>query len=313
MKCIVTGGQGFIGFNLCKQISRQGWDCLVIDDESTGKYQNKIKRFHYHNMTICGQYIPNIIKEYQPNVIFHLAAVPRVPYSIDEPKKTFDANVDGTVNLLESLRLHCPDTIFINSSSSSVYGGANVLPTPENHPVDPKSPYALQKWQSEEWCKMYSKMYGVQTLSLRYFNVFGPHSYFGDAYSTVLSAWLYHIYIDKNYQPFIEGDGKQTRDFTFVDNVVQANIAAIHSNIFAGESFNIGHGQPWSLLQCIKLIEEICGRKLEPEQKPDRLGDVKHTHSDISKARKHFGYNPVVDFGNQIKEMADWYKNGYPL
>jgi nucleoside-diphosphate-sugar epimerase len=314
MKAIVTGGCGFIGFNLCKKLIETEYSNIqVIDDLSTGFRQNKINGVDYHYISILNHDFKNIIHAFKPDVIFHIAAVPRVSYSVEFPVETLKANVLATVEVLDAVRTtKKKQARVIFSSSSSVYGGADHLPTPESCPRNPKSPYALEKAESEMWLSMYASLYGVDAVSLRYFNVFGPRSRWGGGYSTVLSAWLYSLYIDKKIVPYLEGDGKQSRDFCYVDNVVQANIfAARHSNKFAGEVYNIAQGERHSLLECKEIIEKISGQALNLEYKPARIGDVDHTLADISAARRDLGYNPSVDFESQVKEMADWYKGEY--
>lgn len=315
MRVIVTGGCGFIGYNLCQQLDKDGYNVLVIDDLSAGKEQNKISRFTYLYKSIqLPGFMIATINRYQPDIIFHLAAIPGVSFSVENPMSSFIANLVGTCTILEAIR-QC-DTKghirLVNSSSSSIYGGADELPTPNNYPANPKSPYALQKWQIERWCQIYAKLYGIDVVSLRYFNVFGPHNYYGGAYASVLSAWLYHLYIDSDVQPFLEGDGKQTRDFCYVDNIVQANIkAATRKNRFHGESFNIAQGQSHSLLDCKELLEKISGKSLKLEHRPTRVGDIRHSLADIEESIQALGYKPNTDFEKQVENMAKWYQTGY--
>jgi UDP-glucose 4-epimerase len=160
---------------------------------------------------------------------------------------------------------------------------------------------------------MFAELYDLDVVSLRYFNVFGPHALFGGAYSTVLSAWLYHLYVDPDYRPFLEGDGTQTRDFCYVDNAVQANIlAATGEGLFRGEAVNVAQGLSHSLLDCKDLLEQISGRRLELIEKPPRVGDVKHTLADITLAGKLLSYSPSIDFEQQVVQMAKWYEASYP-
>jgi UDP-glucose 4-epimerase len=229
MRAIVTGCHGFIGYNLSKKLKALDWEVLGIDDLSSGLAENRVEGFEYvHEKIQNRDVMAGVLARFRPNTIFHFAAVPRVAYSIDNPYDTTEANVLGTVSLLEGIVKSglVGQTRFILSSSSSVYGGAEVMPTPEDYACHPRSPYALQKYQDEHWIKLFVDLYGLDGLSLRYFNVFGPHAIFGGAYSTVLTAWLYHLYVRPDYQPFIEGDGSVSRDFCFVDNVVQAHVLA---------------------------------------------------------------------------------------
>jgi UDP-glucose 4-epimerase len=316
MKAIVTGSNGFIGFNLCMELKRQGWSVTGIDDLSSGLPENVVDGFDYVHTNVQNKdNIENLFREFQPDVVFHLAAIPRVSYSVENPFATAEANVLGTVSVLEAIVKAdlVEKTRIVNTSSSAVYGGASVRPTPETHPLDPKSPYALEKSQGEQWLELFSNLYGVDALSLRYFNVFGPHSIFGGAYSTVLSAWLYHLYVDPDYEAFVEGDGSQSRDFCYVDNVVQANIlAATREHGFSGQAFNIAQGKAHTLLDCQELLGQIAGKELKLAPRAPRVGDVKHTLADISAAQKELGYSPSADFEWQLTKMAEWYEHSYP-
>ena len=316
MRAIITGCHGFIGYNLSKKLKQLEWEVLGIDDLSSGLAENKVDGFEYvHEKIQDRDKMSEVLARFRPNVIFHFAAIPRVAYSVDNPFDTAEANILGTVSLLESIVKNdlVGQTRFIMSSSSSVYGGAEVLPTPENYACHPRSPYALQKYQDELWIKMFADLYGLDALSLRYFNVFGPHAIFGGAYSTVLTAWLYYLYVDPEYQPFIEGDGTVTRDFCFVDNVVQANVlAATRERPFSGQPINVAQGKSHTLNEVKEMLEEISGRDLPLEKRPPRVGDVDHTLADISRAKEELGYNPTTDFIDQLAQMADWYRTSYP-
>lgn len=317
LKAIVTGGCGFIGSNLCRKLHNSAWehwDVYVVDDLSSGSKHNIIDGIHYVYKSVQEPgLMNNLVKQIKPDIIFHLAAVPRVSYSVAQPILTTDANLIGTMTILEAVRNNNCLCRIVNSSSSSIYGGADIMPTPEDCKSNPKSPYALQKWQAEEWCRMYASLYGVDVVSLRYFNVIGPGSRFGGAYSTVLSAWMYHLFIDQNSIPFLEGDGLQSRDFCGVENVVQANILAATSRIdrFIGESFNVAQGDSHTLLDCKILLEDISGKNLNLELRPERIGDVRHTLADISNIKNVLEYSPKTDFNKQVECMCKWYKDIY--
>lgn len=318
MRAIVTGGCGFIGYSLCLELDRLGWQFTVIDDLSTGHSSNKIKGHQYYQVSLNDPIADNVMCSYQPDVIFHLAAVPRVSYSVEHPYETTMSNVMGTLAVLDAMKtiklVHGKSTRLVYSGSSSIYGGADTLPTDEDHPPGPKSPYALQKYQGEEWCRMFSSLYDLDTVILRYFNVIGPYSRYGGAYSTVLSAWLYSIYVDPSIKPYLEGDGTQSRDFCFIDNAVQANIlAAQSSEKFRGIAFNIAQGQSNTLLQVKDMLEEISGTRLDLEYRPKRIGDVDHTLADIELAKLVLGYNPSTNFVDQLRSMASWYKDVYSV
>ena len=201
MKAIVTGSNGFIGFNLCKALKKKRWQVLGIDDLSSGLAENTVDGFRYEWVKIQNKALmEQILSDFQPDVIFHLAAIPRVAYSVKNPYSTAEANILGTISILEAVVRAglVAQTRIVSASSSSVYGGADEMPTPETYPGYPQSPYALEKYQGEQWCRMFAELYEVDVVCLRYFNVFGPHALFGGAYSTVLSAWLYHLYVDSD-------------------------------------------------------------------------------------------------------------------
>ena len=319
MKAIVTGGCGFIGYNLVKSLLDNNWNVSVIDDLSSGKSWNRWPEAKYEIAALekgklgrsnVPTWIEESVEDIEPDVIFHLAAVPRVTYSVEYPFETTQSNILSTMAVLDAARKH--DAKVIYTSSSSIYGGAKVLPTPTCSAACPQSPYAMQKWQGEEWCRLYASLYGLNVVCLRYFNVFGPHSYYGGAYSTVLSAWLYYLYVDDAVCPFLEGDGTQTRDFCHVDNVIQANVLAATSNVqFKGKAFNVAQGAAHSLLECKELLENISGKKLDLEMKPPRIGDVKDTLADITLTSEHLKYAPNADFEKQVEEMAKWYETSY--
>jgi len=263
----------------------------------------------YEGSILNEKLLDKIFSKHRPEYVFHFAALPRVSYSVEQPRRTSEVNIIGTIALLEAAKKHGVKR-FIFSSSSSVYGGAKKLPTKEseNYP-DPKSPYASQKAAGELFCKNFSELFGLDTVCLRYFNVFGPGQYGGSPYSTVVSAWLEAAYFPGKKEAFIEGDGSQSRDFCYVDNVVQANILAMKSKKkFSGEAFNIAHGERITVNDIKKLIEKYIGKKLKLEKRPARKGDVLHTHADISKAKKWLGYNPKIKFEEGLKRTVAWFR-----
>lgn len=309
---LVTGCAGFIGSNFCRQFSDLYPETLIvgIDNLSTGRKDAIDKRTKFFKGTITnGKFLDQIFAKFKPEFVFHFAAIPRVSFSVEYPLETTFANIDGTVALLEVSKKYNVKR-FILSSSSSVYGGAKKLPTKEseNFP-DPKSPYSAQKYADEIFCKLFSELYGLDTVALRYFNVFGPGQYGDSAYSTVVSAWLEALYFPKNKKAFIEGNGKQSRDFCFVDNVVSANMLAMQSEkFFGGEAFNIAHGERTSVNDIKKMIEKYTSKKLNLEIRPPRKGDVAHTHADISKAKKWFGYKPKILFDEGLEKTIKWFE-----
>ncbi|MBI4992502.1 MAG: NAD-dependent epimerase/dehydratase family protein [Candidatus Harrisonbacteria bacterium] len=309
---LVTGCAGFIGSNFVRQFRKEFPKAKIIgiDDFSTGRREVLDKTIKFYEGSILDEsLLEKIFSRHKPEFVFHFAALPRVSYSVEHPRRTSEVNILGTVSLLEHSKNYGVKR-FIYSSSSSVYGGAKKLPTKESeNPIDPKSPYAVQKYVGEPFCKIFSELFGLDTVCLRYFNVFGPGQYGDSPYSTVVSAWLEALYFSKRKKAFIEGDGKQTRDFCYVDNVVSANILAMKAKKnFHGEAFNIAHGERTTLNEIKKLIEKYTGKKLSLEQRPPRLGDVRHTHADIGKAKKWFGYVPLLDFETGLRETIKWFE-----
>ncbi len=313
VKCIlVTGCAGFIGSNFVRQFKKEFPKAAIvgIDDLSTGRKEEIDKSVKFYKGSILDtKLLDRIFAKHKPEYVFHFAALPRVSYSVEYPVETSEANIVGTIALLNASQKYGVKR-FIYSSSSSVYGGAKQLPTKEkdNEP-NPRSPYAVQKYIGEPFCKVFSDLYGLDTACLRYFNVYGPGQYGDSAYSTVVSAWLESLYFPKNKKAFIEGDGKQSRDFCYVDNVVLANMFAMKSSKkLNGEVFNVAHGERTTVNQVKKLIEKYSGKKISLEKRAPRKGDVKHTHADISKIKRMLGYKPVVNFEEGLVRTIKWFE-----
>ena len=309
---LVTGCAGFIGSNFVKAFQKKYPHTQIIglDDLSSGRKQLVPSSVVFYKGSITNQrLVQSLFKKHAPEFVFHFAAVPRVSYSVEYPRETTDVNVLGTVTLLEAARAH-KVTRFIYSSSSSLYGGAKKLPTKESENVAfPKSPYAVQKYVGEHFCRVYSELHGMDTISLRYFNVYGPNQYGDSPYSTVISAWLEALYFPKKKKAFLEGNGSKTRDFCYVGNVVSANMKAMESSKrFDGLACNIAHGERTSIRTVKKLLEKMTGKTLDLEQRPDRRGDVSHTHADISLAKKSLGYAPEVRFEEGLALTVQWFE-----
>ncbi len=309
---LVTGCAGFIGGNFCKKFKDLFPDVEVLglDDFSSGRRDVVDGRVvFYEGSIVDAALLDEIFEKHKPEYVFHFAAVPRVSYSVEYPSETTKVNIYGTVVLLEKSKKYSVKRIVI-SSSSSVYGGAKNLPTSEaENPPDPKSPYAMQKYVDEMFCRLFSSLYGIDTICLRYFNVFGPGQYGDSPYSSVISGWLESLYFPGDKKAFVEGDGEQTRDFCYVDNVVHANILAMQSEgRFDGDYFNIANGERTSVNEVKKLIEEYSERSIEVEQRPTRTGDVRDSHGDISKARLALGYEPKVTFKEGLKKTVAWFE-----
>lgn len=312
MTILVTGIAGFIGSSFGKKFKAKYPEATIVglDDFSTGRRDAMPDGVVFYEGSITDTaLLEKIFATHKPEYVFHFAAIPRVSYSVEHPVETTDVNVTGTVALLTVAKNHGVKR-FVSSSSSSVYGGAKILPTKESeNPTDPKSPYAAQKVTGEIFCKVFSSLYGLDTVSLRYFNVYGPGQYGDSAYSTVISAWLEALYFPDHKKAFIEGDGTQSRDFCFVDNVILANMLAMESaKPINGEAFNVAQEERITVNEVKSMVEEYTGRKLELENRPPRAGDVAHTHADISKAREWLGYVPQTNFRDGMKKTVEWFE-----
>jgi len=310
---LVTGCAGFIGSNFTKQFKKKFPKTKIvgIDDFSTGR-REALQSFiiFYEGSILNERLLRKIFSKHKPEYVFHFAGLPGVPFSIKHPRQTANVNIIGTIALLQASKDHKAKR-FIYSSSSAVYGNAQRLPIKEseNFP-DPKSPYAAQKYSAELFCKTFSELFNLETVCLRYFNVFGPGQYGNSPYSTVIPAWLESLYFPNKKKAYIEGDGNQTRDFCYIDNVVLANILAMESKQkFNGEALNVGCGYQIKINEVKKLIEKYTCRSLNLEKHPPRTGDIRDASADISKARKILGYNPQVNFEEGLKKTVEWFKS----
>lgn len=307
---LVTGGAGFIGSNLCEAILSKGYRVRCLDDLSTGKEKN-IEMFMDHPNY---EFIKGDIKDLETckkacegaDYVLHQAAWGSVPRSIEMPLFYADNNIIGTVNMLEAARLSGVKK-FVYASSSSVYGDEPNLPKKEGREGNLLSPYALTKRADEEFARMYTKFYGLETFGMRYFNVFGRRQDPDGAYAAVIPKFLKLLLNDK--APTIHGDGRQSRDFTYIDNVIEANLrACLAPKRAAGEAYNIAFGAREYLIDIYYGLTEALGKDIEPEFGPERAGDIRHSNADISKARELLGYNPEYSFEEGIKLAIDWYR-----
>jgi len=310
---LVTGCAGFIGSNFVQHFKKNFSKTKIIgiDDFSTGRKDALDPSItFYHGSILDEKLVKKIFSTHKPEYVFHFAALAKVSFSVQQPRHTTEVNILGIVTLLEAAKNYGAKR-FIFSSSSSVYGGAKKLPTKESESSpDPKSPYALQKYTGESFCRIFSQLFEMESVCLRYFNVFGPGQYGDSAYSAVISAWLEALYFPGEKPAFVEGDGKQTRDFCYVNNVISANILAMQSkHVLKGEVFNIAYGGQITLNEVKKLIEKNLKIKLNLEKHPQRLGDIKHSCADISKAKKILGYNPKIDFEEGLEKTIEWFKS----
>lgn len=310
---LVTGCAGFIGSNLVRAFRKEFPKSKIvgIDNFSTGRRELLSPDVVFYEGSITDSaLVDKIFSKHKPEYVFHFAALPRVSYSVEHPVETTMVNIGGTVVLLDAAHRHSVKR-FIYSSSSSLYGGAKKLPTKEAENLpNPKSPYAVQKCMGEPMCKVFSDLHGLDTVSLRYFNAFGPYQYGDSPYSTVISAWLEALYFPKKKKAFLEGNGTKTRDFCFVDNIVQANILAMKAKKpLKGIALNIAHGERTSIKDVRTSLEKHSQRKLDLEKRRDRIGDVSHTHADIRLAKKWIGYSPEIKFEEGIAKTVAWFES----
>jgi nucleoside-diphosphate-sugar epimerase len=303
MKCLVTGGAGFIGSHLVRRLVAEAAEVRVADDLSTGREENlrDIRGVALEVRDLATEPADDLVRGV--DVVFHLAAIPSVPRSVREPLRSHDSGATATLRLLIAAR-DANVGRFVNSSSSSVYGNAAQLPVRESMPTAPRSVYAIAKLAAEGYTRVFASLYGMSTVSLRYFNVFGPRQDPGSPYSAVIPRFV-AAYIGRT-RPHIYGDGHQARDFTYVDNVVEANILAARAPNLAGEALNIATGSPRSLLDVLGEISDIFGHELEPVFEAERAGDVRGSHADIQEARRLLGYEPRVSFSLGLRSTVQW-------
>ena len=307
---LVTGGAGFIGSNLCEAILDLGYEVKCLDNLSTGKQKNVdilIDREGYTFINGDIRDLDTCMKACEDvDFILHQAAWGSVPRSIEMPLFYNENNIGGTLNMMEAAR-RSGIKKFVYASSSSVYGDHPVLPKVEGQEGNLLSPYALTKRVTEEYGKLYHKLYGLDTYGLRYFNVFGRRQDPDGAYAAVIPKFIKMLINGET--PTINGDGKQSRDFTYIDNVVEANLkACLAPTEAAGNAFNIAYGGREFLLDIYYDLCKALSIEREPNFGPDRPGDIKHSNADISKAKKMLGYDPEYDFEAGIKLAIDWYK-----
>ncbi len=309
-KFLITGGAGFIGSNLCDALTEMGYTVRCLDNLSTGKQENIDFVADRDNYT----FIKGDVRDLDTcmaacegvDYVLHQAAWGSVPRSIEMPLLYEEINIRGTLNMMEAARRQGVKK-FVYASSSSVYGDHPVLPKVEGEEGNLLSPYALTKRVGEEYGKLYKKLYGLDTYGMRYFNVFGRRQDPDGAYAAVIPRFIRQLLHGET--PTINGDGKQSRDFTYIDNVIEANLkAALAPSEAAGEAFNIAYGGREYLIDIYYDLCKALGKEVEPNFGPDRAGDIKHSNADISKAKKLLGYAPSYDFAQGIALAIDWYK-----
>lgn len=306
---LVTGGAGFIGSNLCEAILKMGYKVRCLDDLSTGKQANIDLFLDDPNYT----FIKGDIKDLDTcmaacegvDYVLNQAAWGSVPRSIEMPLFYEKNNIMGTLNMMEAARQQGVKK-FVYASSSSVYGDHPMLPKKEGQEGNLLSPYALTKRVDEEFAKLYTRLYGLDTYGLRYFNVFGRRQDPDGAYAAVIPKFIKMLMNGET--PTINGDGMQSRDFTYIENVIEANLkACLAPHEAAGNAFNIAYGGREYLIDIYHSLTRALGKDIEPNFGPDRAGDIKHSNADISKAREMLGYDPDYDFDSGLKLAIDWY------
>lgn len=307
---LVGGGAGFIGSNICEALINMGYTVRCLDNLSTGKYENIEQLVEHPNFT----FIKGDIRELETcmeatkgvDYVLNQAAWGSVPRSIEMPLLYEEINIRGTLNMMEASRVNGVKK-FVYASSSSVYGNTATLPKKEGQEGAVISPYALTKKVDEEYGRLYKELYGLDTYGLRYFNVFGRRQDPNGMYAAVIPKFIKQLLHGE--VPTINGDGRQSRDFTYIDNVIEGNLRACHaSSEAAGQAFNIGAG---GRLYLIDIYYDLCkalGKDVEPNFGPERKGDVRDSNADISKARELLGYDPEYDFARGIALAIDWYK-----
>lgn len=316
MKVLITGGAGFIGSHITERLLKDGHFVRVLDNFSSGKPENLPFTTHYAQRTTpnatCYELINGDIRDYNTclracdniDYVLHQAALRSVPKSLTKPHEYNEVNIDGTLNILEAA-LKSKVKRVVLASSSSVYGNTTRFPEKETDLPLLISPYALTKLAAEYYSRVFSENYGLETVNLRYFNVFGPRQSLDDEYAVVIPKFITCMLKDQS--PPVHGTGKQSRDFTYIDNVVQANILAATTPGIQCEVFNVACGKDNSVLDLVDTLNNVMGKAIKPIFEPTRPGDVFRTLADISKAEKLLGYKPRVDFEEGLSRTAEWF------
>jgi len=304
---LVTGGAGFIGSNIVEELLRRNYSVRILDNFLTGKreniasFSNKVDLIEgdIRNIEICRAAVKGV------DYVLHQAALPSVPLSLKDPVTTTDININGTLNILIASR-DAEVKRLVFASSSSVYGDEPTLPKKEGQEGKPLSPYAASKLACEKYCQVFSSVFGLSTISLRYFNVFGPRQNPKSQYAAVIPQFIFSML--RGTPPTIYGDGDQTRDFSYVSNIVEANILASNLEGYDSEVFNLACGEKTSVNELAEKINSILGTKIKPFYANPRPGDIKHSYADISQAQQALDYNPLVNFEEGIKYTIEWFR-----
>jgi UDP-glucose 4-epimerase len=304
---LVTGGAGFIGSHLVEALLQQGAQVRVLDNLSSGRLDNlaavdgqfELISGDVQDISACRQAVDGV------EVVFHLAALASVPASLAAPDSTHDACLTGTVRMLDAARQQKVRR-FVYASSSSLYGNCSDQVQSETDLPVPESPYAAAKLGGEQYCQAFYRSFGLETVCLRYFNVFGPRQDPASQYAAVIPAFITAVL--RGDSPVIFGDGGQTRDFTYVDNVIQANLLATGAEDAAGGTFNIANGNGTSLLELLDLLGDLLDLSIEPRHDPPRSGDVRHSRADIRRAREVLGYQPTAGLAEGLAPTIEYYR-----
>ncbi len=310
---LVTGGAGFIGSNIAEKLVAAGHFVRVLDNFVSGRESNlafakdmgsdrfELIRGDIRDKAVCDKACRGM------DYVLHQAALRSVPKSLKEPESYNDVNIGGTLNMLQAASAQKVKR-FVLASSSSVYGDVDRFPEKEDFCPKLISPYALSKLAGEYYCRIYSEFFGIETVALRYFNVFGPKQALDDEYAVVIPKFIHCIMHDE--EPPIFGTGKQSRDFTYIDNVVSANILAATTPGIKHGVFNVANGKDNTVLQIVEILNRIFGKKIKPRFLPVRAGDVFKTRADISKIRRSLGFKPVVGFEEGLRKTVEYFKQG---
>jgi nucleoside-diphosphate-sugar epimerase len=306
-KYLVTGGAGFIGSNIAEELVKRGYAVRIIDNFLTGKRENissfmdkiELVEGDIRDYNACKRALAGV------DFVLHQAALPSVPRSIEDPLLTTEINIKGTLNILLASR-EAKVKGFVFASSSSVYGDDPNLPKKESTVGNPLSPYAISKLAGEKYCRVFSQIFGLSTVCLRYFNIFGPRQDPFSQYAAVIPNFITRML--KGESPTIFGDGEQSRDFTYVSNVVEANILASKAQGVSGEVFNIACGERTTVNYLVSSLNEILKEEISPSYDEPRPGDVRYSFADMSKTRKMLKYEPLVLFGKGLEETVRWYR-----
>ena len=308
MRYLVTGGAGFIGSSTVDELVRRGHSVVVLDDLSSGKEENLAESRNKISFIKGSITDLEAVRKavHEAECVLHLAARTSVPRSVKDPIETNRVNVDGTLNVLVAAR-DAKVKRLVFAASSSAYGETPTLPKVETMHPEPISPYGVTKYVGELYAQTFGRVYALENISLRYFNIFGPRQDPGSPYSGVLAKFC-TAFLEET-QPVIFGDGEQTRDFTYVENAVRANLLACEAPNVSGKVFNVGAGGRFSLNQTVELLRKISGKPLEAKYDAPREGDIRDSQADISQAREYLGYEPQVDFEEGLRRTFEWYRS----